>query len=133
MLLLDTHVLIWLVQATDRLGRRSLAEIDRAAPLEMLAVSAVSYWEAALLDSKGRLRLLPDVDQWRLDTLSLGIVELPLNGEIGMASARLNAMHADPADRFIVATALAHDATLVTADERILGWAGALRRLDARQ
>jgi PIN domain nuclease of toxin-antitoxin system len=39
--------------------------------------------------------------------------------------------HADPADRFIVATALALGATLVTADQAILGWSGPLRRQSA--
>lgn len=42
-------------------------------------------------------------------------------------------MHGDPIDRIIVATALAHDAVLLTADRPILEWSGRLRRQDARR
>ena len=50
-----------------------------------------------------------------------------------MATAALHDFHADPADRFIMATALLHGATLITADDRILMWAGPLRWHEARQ
>jgi PIN domain nuclease of toxin-antitoxin system len=45
----------------------------------------------------------------------------------------LAGLHSDPADRIIVATALAHDATLITADERLLAWRGPLKTHDARR
>jgi PIN domain nuclease of toxin-antitoxin system len=44
----------------------------------------------------------------------------------------LSRLHDDPADRFIVATALTHGATLMTADERLLAWPHAMERHDAR-
>ena len=47
-----------------------------------------------------------------------GIVELPLTGEIAVLAGELESLHGDPADRFIAATAIRHDATLVTADEK---------------
>jgi PIN domain nuclease of toxin-antitoxin system len=50
---------------------------------------------------------------------SLSRVEVaPLTPEIAVASVQLD-MHPDPADRFIVATALAHGAALVTKDTKI--------------
>ncbi|RJF88227.1 type II toxin-antitoxin system VapC family toxin [Oleomonas cavernae] len=133
MILLDTHVLIWWTQGIDQLGPKSRLALDAALDNEQLAVSAVTFWEAALLDTKNRLKLLPTVLAWRQAALGLGLEELPLTGTIAIASAQLENMHGDPADRFLVATALAHDAVLMTADERILAWPGALRRLDARQ
>jgi PIN domain nuclease of toxin-antitoxin system len=57
---------------------------------------------------------------------------LPLGGGTCMAAAQLQNFHADPADRFIVATSQAIGATLVTADQRILAWPGPLDRHDAR-
>ena len=63
--------------------------------------------------------------------LGAGASELPLIGEIAILAAELEGLHADPADRFIVATAIVHDATLITADERLLNWQHPLRRQNA--
>jgi PIN domain nuclease of toxin-antitoxin system len=57
---------------------------------------------------------------------------VPRLGEIGIAAAQLQDLHGDPADRIILATALHHRATLVTADQRLLAWTGPLERHDAR-
>lgn len=63
--------------------------------------------------------------------LDEGAIELPITGEIAILAVELNGLHADPADRFIAATAIVHDATLITADERLLNWRHALRRQNA--
>jgi PIN domain nuclease of toxin-antitoxin system len=57
---------------------------------------------------------------------------LPVTGAIGIAAAFLADFHADPADRWIVATARELDAILLTADDKILAWPGRLDRRDAR-
>ena len=132
LILLDTHVLIWLDQDDHRLGPATNRVIDVALVAVRLAVSAITFWEVALLVAKGRLALASSAMAWRRDVLGHGAIELPVDGAGGVRAAELVAFHADPADRFIVATALAHDATLLTADERILAWPGPLRRLDAR-
>lgn len=64
--------------------------------------------------------------------LDKGTGEIALDGAVAAAAVSLAVPYKDPADRFIVATALAKDALLVTADERILAWPGKLRRQDAR-
>ena len=61
-----------------------------------------------------------------------GIREIPLTGDIAILAVQLN-LHGDPADRFIVATAIAKDATLMTADETLLRWRSKLRRINAEQ
>ena len=83
-----------------------------------------------MLHEKGRLTLLQDMGSWRQALLQDGLVEIPVDGEIGIRAAGLADFHADPADRLIVATALGGH-QLVTADERILDWPGALSRLRA--
>ena len=61
-----------------------------------------------------------------------GVIEIPVDGEIAILSTRLAGMHGDPADRLIVATALARGAVLVTADQKILAAKGGPQRLDAQ-
>ena len=72
------------------------------------------------------------VDQWRRDLLAAGLRELPVNGRIGVRAASLTDLHRDPADRFIAATAEVHEASLATADRRLLGWRSEVLRVDAR-
>ena len=56
----------------------------------------------------------------------------PADGRIGLLAATFDDLHRDPADRFIAATALGRDATLLTADEKLLARQSGLRRQDAR-
>ena len=93
-------------------------------------MSAISFWEVAMLAAKGRLRLDANVLAWRREHLEQGVVEIPVDGETGIRAAGLTSFHADPADRLIVATALAGH-RLMTSDRRILAWPGSLNRLDA--
>jgi PIN domain nuclease of toxin-antitoxin system len=132
LILLDTHCLIWMDQADTRMGRCARDMADAAIEAAELAISVISVWEAALLVLKGRLRVPAPITRWRHELLERGIVELPLGGRTCIAAAQLQDFHADPADRFIVATAQAIGATLITADQRILNWPGPLERHDAR-
>ena len=91
----------------------------------------MTFWEVAMLGSKGRLDFPEDVGLWRRERLGQGLAEIPVDGEIGIRANALPGFHADPADRIIVATAQAGH-RLVTGDERILAWGGNLARLDAR-
>lgn len=133
MILLDTHVLIWLDQNTIRLGERAHQITVSALAAGEVAVSAVTFWEASMLVEKGRIRTTLDLARGRDDLLSTGLIEFPVDGATGIFASKLTQLHGDPADRMIMATAIRHDALLVTADERILSWPGALQRQDARQ
>jgi len=129
-ILLDTHVMLWLRLGDARIGAGARSVIDRAWQSDEVCVSAVSFWEAALLKAKRRIRFPEDVGYWRREQLEQGVVEIPMDGEIGTRAATLTDFHADPADRLIVATAL-EGHRLVTADRRILDWPGHVNRLDA--
>jgi len=63
--------------------------------------------------------------------LQAGLREIPLDGRVALLAARLEGLHRDPADRFIVATSFQLGATLVTADTQILERSGDLLRQDA--
>jgi PIN domain nuclease of toxin-antitoxin system len=130
-ILLDTHVALWSTVDSDSLGKRCRRIIRQALAENQLAISAVSFWEVALLIAKGRLRWPQSAAEARRIMLSEGATELPLTGEIAILAGELEGLHADPADRFIAATAIAHDATLVTADDRLLKWRHSMRRHNA--
>jgi len=131
-IVLDTHVLIWEAGGDRKIGRKARALIDRHWQAGMVAVSALSFWEAGQLQARRRLSLPVPVRQWRDDLLAAGVTELPLDGTIAVRSLDLAGLPEDPADRFIVATALAYNAALLTADQRLLDWRHALERHDAR-
>ncbi|HVM96993.1 MAG TPA: type II toxin-antitoxin system VapC family toxin [Candidatus Acidoferrales bacterium] len=133
MLLLDTHVLIWFAEDSPRLGARTIGLVDRALGRDEVMVSAVSFWEVAMLLEKGRLDLDIPATAMRQKVLQLGIHEVPLSGSVAISAATLPDFHGDPADRFIVASAIAGGATLVTADSTILKWKDQLKRQDARR
>ena len=104
--------------------------IERAWRAGEAAVSAISFWEIALLHAKRRLTLLQEIGTWRRRLFREGLKEIPVDGEIGIRAEELVDFHADPADRLIVSTAL-DGHRLVTADQRILDWPGPLSRLRA--
>jgi len=114
-----------------RLGPRSREIVDESWPLAQVAVSGISFWEIGMLIQKGRLQLDADLAAWRRQLLNAGLVELPVDGGIGAGAGLLPELEGDPADRLIVATALAGH-RLMTADRRILDWSGPLDSLDAR-
>ena len=131
-LVLDTHALLWFVGDSPRLGRRSRQLTAAALNDQRLCVSSISFWEIAMLSGRTRFGSTAPPSELRADMLAGGIHELPLTGEAAIAAAGFG-LHGDPADRLIAATAWVAEATLVTADERLLEWEHPLRRHDARR
>lgn len=118
-LLLDTHIWLWCALEPARLSKRAQRAI--VDPNNELWLSPVSVWETLVLARKKRLTLDPSPEKWvRRALVELPIHEAHLNHEIAIRSEELRLSHDDPADRFLVATALVHDLTLVTADRRII-------------
>jgi PIN domain nuclease of toxin-antitoxin system len=118
-LLLDTHVLVWLVRGNTRLSEEARQRIDEASAEDAVLVSAITPWEIAMLVAKKRLQLGADVQEWIDRALALPGIRLQgLTPAIAVASTRLPwEVHPDPADRILVATARHIGAALVTADE----------------
>ena len=62
MILADTHALLWLRTGEARLGAGARRTLDEALRGQELAVSAMTFWEVAMLKSKGRLDFPEDVE-----------------------------------------------------------------------
>ncbi len=133
MILLDTHALLWRDQGLPRLGPQARQAADRALREGCLAISAVSFWEAAVLVERGRVELDKPTEVWRRELLQSGLIEVPLDGRIAITAIGLPGLHGNPADLFIAATAIIKEARLITADRRLLNWSGPLECLDARK
>lgn len=135
MIVLDTHVLIWALDDDARLGGQARAVLARASEAGGVFVSAITPWEIALLVHKGRLALADDVGAWLETVLALPALRLAaLEPAIAVDSVRLpGTLHADPADRIIIATARHLGSPLLTADRALLdyGDAGHVRVIDA--
>jgi PIN domain nuclease of toxin-antitoxin system len=119
LILLDTHVLIWLVGERERLGPPVLKAVESEPEL---AICLVSLQEIAYLSVCGRLTMDRPIDTWVGDALNAhGVRALAPTVSSSLRAGRLdpNRFHGDPIDRLIYATAVEHDARLVTADERL--------------
>ena len=131
-MILDTHTLIWVDRSDPNLGMTTLNLVENTWRNGMVAVSAISFWEVAMLVDRKRIVLPVPVNQWRMDWLQSGLVEIPIDGKIALLSCQLEYFHKDPADRFIVSTAMTQKVPLLTADQKILEWEGDLECFDCR-
>ena len=133
-ILLDTHVLRWLADGDQKLGAQALEEIkgDRER-----RASVISYWEFGMLSAKGKLAFSQPVRQWLDALLRLtGTESVPVTAAIAANAGTLpGALHGDPADRILIATARAIGCPLATADRKILDYAGKghVQAIDARR
>ncbi len=121
MIVLDTHAWVWYATEDRQLSRGAKSQIKRA---KALGVHPVSCWEVAMLSHSGRLRLSVDITEWVEHALMRPKIELlPFTPAAGIRAAGLGgSFPGDPADRFIVGTALELGAPVLTRDQRITGW-----------
>ncbi len=118
MIVVDTHVwLRWLAPQEQPLPTRTIELLESA---DKVAVFAISCWETALLLKRGRIVLPLPIESWIEKALAgSGISCLAITSSIASRAATLPDIHRDPADRFIIATAIESNCRLVTLDATI--------------
>jgi len=117
--LIDTHVWLWSLVRPDALSRRVRNVLSQ--PRHKGWLSPISVWEIQVLAERGRVKLDDEPRRWLKEALQrTPLQEAPLVHEVALRSREVALPHEDPADRFLVATALVYELTFVTADADIL-------------
>jgi PIN domain nuclease of toxin-antitoxin system len=117
MVILDTHAWIWYVTESKNLSKDAL---DKILFQDVCGVSAISVWEVAMLEVKGRIKFKIAIQDWIEKALAFPKIKLfELIPEISISSANLAGFHGDPADRIIYSTALINNSQIITKDKHI--------------
>ncbi len=126
-LLLDTHILLWAGNSSDKLpilGRELIADINNE-----LFFSPASLWEIVIKNSLGRSDFKIDVHVFRRNLLDNGYVELSILSEHVVAIDGLPPIHRDPFDRILVAQSIVEGITLLTADDVLAQYPGPIKKI----
>jgi PIN domain nuclease of toxin-antitoxin system len=114
-LLVDTHILIWMMEDNRRLNSKARQVIAAAAEI---FVSSASIWEIAIKMRVGKLQI--DLERLIPRMALAGLAELSVTNAHALATAQLPMLHRDPFDRLLVAQAQAETMRLLTADPRLM-------------
>ena len=126
-LLLDTHVLVWMISASMRLSaaaRNLLGDPDNE-----LLYSVASLWELAIKFGLRRAEIVLDPRALRRELFDHGFTELNVTGEHAVATAQLPPLHKDPFDRLLIAQSIVEGITLITADPVVARYPAPVRRV----
>ena len=115
--MLDTCAVLRL--ANGEFGKFSRLAMDSMREADMLYVSPISEWEISLKWKQGGIELPLEpraLMRKMVDAYSLSLI--PLSEEVMFRATELPDIHKDPADRFIIATAILGNMVVVTTDRR---------------
>ncbi len=123
MILLDTCTLLWLCDPDVTLPDEVTRVIRKTSPSERY-VSAISAFEIGFKHALGRLQLSMHPKSWFEQNLAArGLRSLPITDSIAMRASQLPRHHRDPADRFIISTAMEYNLRILTPDEHFSKYA----------
>jgi PIN domain nuclease of toxin-antitoxin system len=120
MILVDTHVVVWLALQPKKISKKARTAIEDARRIgQGIAISDIALLEISILERKARIRLNSSLETF-LSEIEARFIVLPITGRICVRAVSLPATYPnDPADRIIGATALVEGIPLITADAGI--------------
>lgn len=126
-LLLDTHLLLWAAEGSERLSATATHLIDDLD--NQLFFSSASLWEVAIKYARGRSDFAVDPRLLRRRLHSHGYDEVPVTAEHAIAVNDLPPLHTDPFDRILIAQSLVEGITLLTSDRRVAQYPARVQRV----
>ncbi len=123
--ILDTHLLLWVAGASDRLPAPARSVIESTQ--NRLLFSAASLWEVVIKSSLGRDDFQVDAHLLRRGLLDNGYDELPILSKHVVAVSGLPSLHKDPFDRILVAQATVEGFVLLTSDAMVAKYPGPIQ------
>ena len=122
MIVLDTHIWFWWIN-NDHQSLGSIRQ-EQITSAEIIAVSAISCFEIAWLERHRRIILPCQTTEWFEKALSQSNIELlPVTPAIAARAVNMHEHHSDPQDRIIIATAVEHNAKLMSSDSKFSRYA----------
>ncbi|MBA3597398.1 MAG: type II toxin-antitoxin system VapC family toxin [Methylibium sp.] len=116
-LLLDTHIVLWMLRDARELGAQARKLIGAA---DELYVSSVSIWEAAIKAAAGKLPI--DMPRMEAQLLATGCLPLPMTWAHAVAYRQLPPLHRDPFDRMLVSQAMSEPLRFLTHDAALAAY-----------
>lgn len=126
-LLLDTRLLIWAMGSPERLAPAWVAMLED--PHNTPVFSVASLWEVVIKQALGKPGFVVEAGLLRSALLEGGWRDLPVQSQHVLAVAQLPPLHRDPFDRVLLAQAQTEGLLLVTGDEQLSQYPGAIRRM----
>jgi PIN domain nuclease of toxin-antitoxin system len=123
-ILLDTHVLLWMSLDPRRLSKTASLAIQEARSKGVICISDITLWEIALLARRGRIQISGTFDSF-VQEIALPVVIKPITAAIACMAVQFPEEYPkDPADRLIGATSSIENLPLITADESLRRFMG---------
>ena len=116
MFLLDTHAFLWFLSDDPKLPALAKTTVESA---QSVFISIASFWEMAIKDSLGKLKLPASIPDLISGCARNGFAVLPIKAEHLALLKELPRIHGDPFDRLLICQASSENMTLITADENI--------------
>lgn len=126
-ILLDTHILLWILGEPNRLDEGTRETIESGA--EEVLFSAASIWEIAIKSRLGRADFAFDPGEIARAARDSGFAELPIGSKAAVLVAELPPLHRDPFDRLLIAQAITEPAIFYTADQRLPAYSELIQRI----
>lgn len=123
--LLDTHVLLWALDAPERLPQGIATQIE--SPESKVYFSAASIWEISIKAALGKINFHYSPEEIAQAARTTGFADLPVSAAHAAKVAQLPLHHRDPFDRLLVAQALVMPARLLTADSALTSYSELVR------